>query len=95
MSLIHAGLGIAVLLAYLEELPYFRGSIVGESELLELSLIQSVIHCPCRILEGCLAIGYMQKHGLHSGSLKGIKRLHDAHLNLRRCMIPGMAIEDF
>jgi len=95
MSLIHAGFGITLLLAYLDKLLHFRGSIVRESEFLEFALLNRVIHCLCCILKGCLAIRYMQKHGLHSGSLEGIQRLPNAQINLQRFMVPGLATVDF
>ena len=94
MSLIHAGFGIPILLTYLDELLNFRSSIVGESELLEFPLLNGVVHGLCCILKGRLAIGYMQKHCLHRGSLEGIKRLPNAQSDLRRLMVPGMAAVD-
>lgn len=95
MSLIHAGFGINLLLAYLDKLLHFRGSIIRESESLEFTLLYSVIHCLCCILKGCLAIRYMQKHGFHSGSLEGVKRQPNAQINLRRFMVPGLTTVDF
>ena len=82
MSLIHAGFGITLLLAYLEKLLHFRGSVVRESKFLEFALLDSVIHCLRCILKRSLAIWYMQKNCLHGGCVEGIKRLLDAQINL-------------
>jgi len=95
MSLIHAGFGITLLLAYLDELLHLRGSIIREPEFLEFALLKCVVHCLCCILKGCLAIRSMQKHGLHSRDPEGIKRLPNAQINLRRFMVSGLATVDF
>jgi hypothetical protein len=95
MSLIHAGFGITLLLAYLDELLHFRGSIIREPEFLEFALLKCVVYCLCCILKGCLEIRSMQKHGLYSGGPEGIKRLPNAQINLRRLMVSGLATVDF
>lgn len=95
MSLVHAGFGVTLLLTYLNELLHLRGSIIRKSKSLEFPLLQSVIHRPCCILKGCLAIRYVQKHGLHGGSPQGIERLPNAQVNLQRFVIPRSTIADF
>ena len=95
MSLVHARFGVSFFLTYLNELPHLRGSIIRKSESFEFPLLQSVIHRSCCILKGCLAIRYVQKHGLHGGSPQGIKRLPNAQVNLRRLVVPGSTVADF
>jgi len=95
VALIHAGFGVALLLADFDELLDFRGSVVRESELLESALLDSVVYGLCCLLKGRVAIRYMQEHRLHSRSLEGIKRLPNAQLNFRRFMVSGLATVDF
>lgn len=57
MSLVHARLRVALLLAYFENLLHLGGSVVRQAELLEPALLDSIMHGLCRLFKGSLAVG--------------------------------------
>lgn len=92
VSLVQAGFGIALSLAYVDERLHFRGTVIGESEPPVFSLSDAVIHGLRHILEGRLAIRNMKIHRLYGGNLEGLERLRNALRNLGRLVGSGRAV---